>query len=236
MKNTILEGFKFGFGIFLFFGIIFGIAFAVGFHTADEILGGNFSGNFIFENNVTFQGNVNGINSGLPEMKIYNTSGTYTWNIPNGINKVRIQVAGAGGGGGAGGAGSDVGGTGGTSSVESTNVNIQANGGLGGEDGGTTTSRNFRLNSDSSYSGSNVLIIGQLDGKGGSGGLGGTRSDGAGNNGQKGYNGGLIYTYINTSSISQLNITVGSGGTPGDHPTHPWNGGKGADGYVIIEY
>lgn len=62
--SKILDGIKFGFGFILVLGFIFTLVLASGWHTADEILEGTFSGNFIFEDNVTFNGNVTGISSG----------------------------------------------------------------------------------------------------------------------------------------------------------------------------
>ncbi len=46
MDKDILKGLKIGFGFFLSLGILFGLVFAVGFHSANEILGGVFTGNF----------------------------------------------------------------------------------------------------------------------------------------------------------------------------------------------
>jgi hypothetical protein len=53
MDKHILNGLKFGFGIFLSLGILFGIVFAVGFHTASEVLPGIFQGDY------TFNGSLN---------------------------------------------------------------------------------------------------------------------------------------------------------------------------------
>lgn len=48
--GKVFDGFKIGFGIFLFFCILFGLVFATGWHTADEIFGGTFSiGIYSFE-------------------------------------------------------------------------------------------------------------------------------------------------------------------------------------------
>lgn len=52
MVNEIIKGFKFAFGFFLFLGVLFGIVYAIGFHSADEILGGTFLGNYVFSGNV----------------------------------------------------------------------------------------------------------------------------------------------------------------------------------------
>lgn len=64
MNQDILKGFKFAFGFFLFFGILLGLVYAVGFHTADEILGGKFIGNYVFNGSVDFtNATVSGINT-----------------------------------------------------------------------------------------------------------------------------------------------------------------------------
>lgn len=65
MDKDLLKGFKIGFG---FLGVVFGVSlllfgfvYAVGFHTANEILGGTFSGNYSF-----MDGNV-GIGTNNPQ-------------------------------------------------------------------------------------------------------------------------------------------------------------------------
>lgn len=57
MDKEILKGFKFSLGIIFGLSLFFGIVFAVGFHSANEILGGTFTGNLISQDNVTFNGN-----------------------------------------------------------------------------------------------------------------------------------------------------------------------------------
>lgn len=57
MLNKIKEGFFIGLGIFLFFGVLFGLVYAVGFHTADEVIGGTFNGNYSFTNGLTIKQN-----------------------------------------------------------------------------------------------------------------------------------------------------------------------------------
>jgi hypothetical protein len=52
IDRDIKKGFKFGLGFFLFFGILFGLAWASGFHTANEILGGTFLGDYKFSGKV----------------------------------------------------------------------------------------------------------------------------------------------------------------------------------------
>jgi len=49
--NKIKEGFALGIGFFIFLGIVFGV-YAVGFHPANEILSGNFTGTYNFTGNV----------------------------------------------------------------------------------------------------------------------------------------------------------------------------------------
>jgi len=70
--NKIKDGFAFSLGIFIFFGIVFGV-YAVGFHPANEILSGNFLGNYIFNGSVNFNKQVN-LNSTLIRTIAYNTS------------------------------------------------------------------------------------------------------------------------------------------------------------------
>lgn len=73
MIKNILKGFQISLGFILGIGLLFGIVYAVGFHSAEEILGGTFSGNYIFQDNVTFNGNVSGISSGeIPTGTILN--------------------------------------------------------------------------------------------------------------------------------------------------------------------
>ena len=90
MIKKIRDGFFFGLGIFLFFGLIFGLVWAVGFHSAEEILGGTFLGNYVFNGNVEFEKNVtiNGsveikeglkLNSGSLECNA-NTEGSIQYN------------------------------------------------------------------------------------------------------------------------------------------------------------
>lgn len=52
MGRDILKGLKISFGFFIGLSLFFGIVFAIGFHSADEILEGTFSGNFEFTGDV----------------------------------------------------------------------------------------------------------------------------------------------------------------------------------------
>lgn len=77
MDKNYLDGLKFGLGFLTIFGLLLGVVFAVGFHSAEEILGGTFSGVFIFEDNVTFNGNVSGISGlGVPSGAVLNFEAT----------------------------------------------------------------------------------------------------------------------------------------------------------------
>ena len=58
MIKDLLKGFYFGIGLFLFIGILFGIVWASGWHTADEIFGGTFLGNYKFTGNL-LSGDIN---------------------------------------------------------------------------------------------------------------------------------------------------------------------------------
>lgn len=63
MDKDYLKGIKIGLGFFSVCFLIFGLVYAVGFHTANEILGGTFIGNYIFNGSVDFtSSNVTGLN------------------------------------------------------------------------------------------------------------------------------------------------------------------------------
>lgn len=70
--SKVLDGFKMGFGIFLFFALVFGIVFAVGFHSADEILGGTFLGDYVFQGNVKLDNSASVCNAGQEGSIRYN--------------------------------------------------------------------------------------------------------------------------------------------------------------------
>ena len=64
-KMQFLSGVMFGLGIVFILGII-ASGIAVGFHTADEILGGTFKGNYVFNGSVDMSNaNVVGLNNGI---------------------------------------------------------------------------------------------------------------------------------------------------------------------------
>lgn len=54
MKNNFIEGIKFGFGILAVFLLFFTIVFAAGFHSASDIIGRVFQGNYTFNGTVDF--------------------------------------------------------------------------------------------------------------------------------------------------------------------------------------
>jgi len=64
MDKQIVNGLKFGFGFLLIISTFFGIIFAVGFHSANDVISGTFSGNYSFMN-----GNV-GIGTSSPTEKL----------------------------------------------------------------------------------------------------------------------------------------------------------------------
>lgn len=86
MDKDILKGIKFGFGIILSFSFLFGIVYAVGFHNANEIVSGIFSGDYEFNGTVNFTGVVNGAGSSTIAAENV-TSGTFNgdYEFTNGI-------------------------------------------------------------------------------------------------------------------------------------------------------
>lgn len=53
--SKFLDGIKFGLGFILILALFLGIVYAAGFHSASEILGGVFQGNYIFNGTVNFE-------------------------------------------------------------------------------------------------------------------------------------------------------------------------------------
>jgi hypothetical protein len=66
MDRDVFKGLKISFGFFLGCFILFGLVFAVGFHTANEIIGGTFSGKYTFNGSINVTGSSYGtVPSGL---------------------------------------------------------------------------------------------------------------------------------------------------------------------------
>lgn len=61
MDKEFLQGIKISLGVIFTFSILFSIS-AVGFHLASEILPGTFTGNYIFDGNITVNGEYKGKN------------------------------------------------------------------------------------------------------------------------------------------------------------------------------
>lgn len=59
MDRQILNGIKFGIGIFISLSVLFGLVFAVGFHTTSEILPGIFTGDYTFNGDLKVNGSLN---------------------------------------------------------------------------------------------------------------------------------------------------------------------------------
>lgn len=55
MFKDLAKGFNIGFGILLSLGLFFGIVYAVGFHTANEISSGTFTGDYTFDGSISFK-------------------------------------------------------------------------------------------------------------------------------------------------------------------------------------
>ena len=65
MDKDLLKGIKIGSGFLLIILSFFGLIFAVGFHNTNEIVSGTFIGNYFFQDNVTFQNEVNFTNTNV---------------------------------------------------------------------------------------------------------------------------------------------------------------------------
>lgn len=153
--------------------------------------------------------------SGIPAYKkiTYTTPGSFTFTVPAGVTKLRVEVAGGGGGGGGGvGARRYKGGNGGSGAKTNTTIAVTAganitvvvgaggSGGTGGNNGGT----------------GGTSQIGSVSARGGDGG----QADSFGSNGVNG-------------------TSYGSGGAGGLGATYSGDASKGnagANGWVIIEY
>ena len=139
--------------------------------------------------------------------------------LPVGI--VLFTVAGAGGGGacGYGSGGFASGGNGGLSELVSI---LTANGGFGGKSA-------FQRVNSWDHTG---------NGRGGSGGLGGIHSNGSYSySGRDGADGDLKYIYLELVVGQVIDFNVGAGGGSGTTTDSiPSNGGKGANGYIEVEY
>lgn len=153
----------------------------------------------------------------------YRTPGTYTINIPAGVPRAKIQIAGGGGGGG-GGMYNGTGGSGGNGELLEQTINVTAtnysavvgSGGAGGRGGKGNMEQNAAWNG----SDGNASSAFGISARGGGGGIcakfeiNGSTGTGYGSGGAGGEGG------------SRANGLLGTGGT----------GGTGSNGWVIIEY
>lgn len=165
--------------------------------------------------------------------KEYRTPGTYTFTVPSGVTKIKVEIAGAGGGGGGGTrifyGGSKTptdykyytGGNGGRGGLTNTTITISSStvavkvgaGGSGGSDGGEEGIGGTGTTGGSSS-------VANITAKGGTGGTGGYYRR-VGKDGSKTGNGSIGTSY-------------GNGGIGGSGGTR--SGSAGANGWVIIEY
>jgi prepilin-type N-terminal cleavage/methylation domain-containing protein len=189
--------------------------------------------------------------------------GTSTWNVPSDVSSINVEVCGGGSGGHGGGnpgyAGSpphpDKGGAGGNSGINNTQEAISVSsgqaltvtvgiGGSGG-DGGTTTSGSGSAGGQSSITGGGISIValggaeqsGYVstvgDENGGSGGNG----CGSGTYAISGGNAiGEEYTTYGGSAGVGFGAGGGGGATIYEQSISGGNGGKGANGVVIISW
>jgi len=167
----------------------------------------------------------------------YRNPGTYTFTVPRGINKLKVEVAGAGGGGGTGYCYY-------SSREDGTAWDDKYKGGNGG--------RGAKVNTTLAVTNGQTVKV--VVGSGGSGGAGSTKGSGYGTEGGKG----------GTSIVHNINAEGGNGGRPADgvrdkdgaNGSNAGNGqgasggagpygtpnnrrptgARGANGWVIIEY
>ena len=147
---------------------------------------------------------------GLTTRVYYRSVGGFSWTVPNGVTRIRVEVAGGGGGGSGEGPGwLAKGGAGGNSFF----AGVTAGGGLGGSNG---SAPGGAWGGDSN-----------LPGKGAYGGTGVDYDGGWG---------GLGIRDVQVSPGQVLSGVVGGGGFGGYLPGYYWTGQVGQPGWVMIEY
>lgn len=154
--------------------------------------------------------------SGIPEYKkvTYNTPGSYTFTVPEGVTKLRVEVAGAGG-------------SGGTNGYSSSGDGWQ-HGGKGGNGAKVNSTLNVTPSSVISVIvGAGGRAPGGYNRNGNAGGASsvGSISAGGGAGGRRGEEG-----------TPGANAGNGAGGAGSDSSHADKNGVAGANGWVIIEY
>lgn len=183
-------------------------------------------------------------------IQVYNTAGTYTWNVPEGVTKVWVTVVGAGGGpggigpvnGGTSSFGSFCSATGGQTPGPYTAEPSGGAGGVGtggdinfyGGGGGASSAVDYQ-----SGHGGDSIFGGGAPGRGGSnrpavaGRNGGGASGNTGTASQVGQSGGggggAALKLVDLTGVTSVSVTVGAGGTS-DAPV------SGGDGVVLIQW
>ena len=193
-------------------------------------------------------------------VKIFNTSGSWSFTVPDYATNFIIKINGGGGGGGGGGPGATAGAAG--TATTCTNLSWTAggggagaanngNGGAGGTNTGTAdTSTTGGAGSKPSTSlaggggGSSLFDpattggasgVNSIDSYGGSGGLGGG-SGGTSVEGSGGGAGGFMKKTYAAGGIAPGTVLSGTIGTGGNGGTGPGPGVKGQDGLVYLEW
>lgn len=153
--------------------------------------------------------------SGIPAYKkvTYSTPGSYTFTVPGGVTKLRVEVAGGGGGGGGGmGITTRHGGTGGSGAKTNTTIAVTA--------------------------GANLTVVVGAGGGGGfrrnDGGTGGTSQIGSVS--ARGGDGGIQNTSVRNGSNGTSYGSGGAGGLGAVSSGDAQQGNAGSNGWVIIEY
>jgi hypothetical protein len=175
--------------------------------------------------------------------QVYDTAGSYTFTIPDGVVRLKVTVIGGGGGGG-GGDGSSPGspaGAGGTAikwlSVTSGTLSVTV--GAGGTGGALVSSGSTGSTSSVASGTQSITTISATGGTGGSYNVQTTVNGGLGSNGDLNYRGGRSFpsdNYGGTAVFGGNSLTNAAGQYGGGGPGGVNNGVTGAAGLVVFEW
>lgn len=166
--------------------------------------------------------------SGIPEYKkiTYSTPGSFTFTVPGGITKLRVEVAGAGGGGG----GSSValhysskGGNGGSGAKTNTTISVTPGATITVVVGAGGSSADHKENGGTG----GTSTIGSVSARGGDGGTYGYSTQASGDKPRRNYHDGTDGASYGSG---------GAGGLGAHTNGNDYTSNAGSNGWVIIEY